>query len=104
MVCQINLDNIVKSQRVDPPAKAGVQKHLERLDSRLRGNDVKGHRDTFYESINPKEREEQLTRMELTGVIGRHRRDCQANSKQMGRAPFQGRNRTSYFFTKPTGL
>jgi hypothetical protein len=34
------------------PAKAGIQKYLKTLDSRLRGNDAKGHFKTIYESIN----------------------------------------------------
>ena len=34
------------------PAKAGIQNHLKLLDSRLRGNDVKGRFKTFYETIN----------------------------------------------------
>ena len=34
------------------PAKAGVQKTLKRLDSRLRGNDGKRRFLTFYEGIN----------------------------------------------------
>jgi len=34
------------------PAKAGIQKYLKTLDSRLRGNDAKGRFKTFYESIN----------------------------------------------------
>jgi hypothetical protein len=34
------------------PAKAGNQNHLKILDSRLRGNDVKGRFKTFYETIN----------------------------------------------------
>ena len=34
------------------PAKAGIQNHLKILDSRLRGNDVKGRFKTFYETIN----------------------------------------------------
>jgi hypothetical protein len=32
-------------------AKAGIQNYLKTLDSRLRGNDVKGHFKAFYESI-----------------------------------------------------
>jgi len=35
------------------PAKAGIQNYLKTLDSRLRGNDVKGRFKTFYETINP---------------------------------------------------
>jgi len=34
------------------PAKAGIQNYLKILDSRLRGNDAKGHFKTFYEAIN----------------------------------------------------
>jgi len=34
------------------PAKAGIQKYLKTLDSRLRGNDAKGRFKTFYETIN----------------------------------------------------
>ena len=34
------------------PAKAGIQKYLKTLDSRLRGNDTKGRFKTIYESIN----------------------------------------------------
>ena len=33
------------------PAKAGIQNYLKILDSRLRGNDVKGRFKTFYETI-----------------------------------------------------
>ncbi len=33
-------------------AEAGIQNYLKTLDSRLRGNDVKGCYKTFYESIN----------------------------------------------------
>jgi hypothetical protein len=33
------------------PAKAGIQKYLKTLDSRLRGNDAKGRFKTFYETI-----------------------------------------------------
>jgi len=33
------------------PAKAGIQKYLKTLDSRLRGNDVKRGIKTFYETI-----------------------------------------------------
>ena len=32
------------------PAKAGIQKYLKTLDSRLRGNDAKGCFKTFYEN------------------------------------------------------
>ena len=34
------------------PAKAGIQNHFKILDSRLRGNDIKGSFKTFYETIN----------------------------------------------------
>ena len=34
------------------PAKAGIQNYLKSLDSRLRGNDVKGRFRTYYETIN----------------------------------------------------
>jgi hypothetical protein len=34
------------------PAKAGIQNYLKTLDSRLRGNDVKGRFKTFFEFIN----------------------------------------------------
>ena len=34
------------------PAKAGIQNYLKILDSRLRGNDVKGCIKTFYDTIN----------------------------------------------------
>ena len=34
------------------PAEAGIQNYLKTLDSRLRGNDAKGHFKTFYETIN----------------------------------------------------
>jgi hypothetical protein len=34
------------------PAKAGVQKRLKGLDSRLRGNDKKERFLTFYEIVN----------------------------------------------------
>jgi len=33
------------------PAKAGIQNYLKILDSRLRGNDVQGRFETFYETI-----------------------------------------------------
>jgi len=33
-------------------AKAGIQKYLKTLNSRLRGNDAKGHFGIFYEFIN----------------------------------------------------
>jgi nitrate reductase assembly molybdenum cofactor insertion protein NarJ len=41
-----------KVLQVVTPAEAGVQKTLERLDSRLRGNDRKKRFSTFYERIN----------------------------------------------------
>jgi hypothetical protein len=34
------------------PSKAGIHNYLKTLDSRLRGNDVKGRFKTFYETIN----------------------------------------------------
>ncbi len=34
------------------PAKAGIQKYLKTLDSRLRGNDVIGRFKIFYETTN----------------------------------------------------
>ena len=34
------------------PAKAGIQNYLKTLDSRFRGNDVKGRFKTCYETIN----------------------------------------------------
>jgi len=40
-----------KVSQVVTPAKAGVQKTLEKLDSRLRGNDRKTHFSTFYEAV-----------------------------------------------------
>ena len=45
------LDGLVKSPLLVTPAKAGVQKRLKRLDSRLRGNDRKERFPTSYESI-----------------------------------------------------
>ena len=36
------------------PAKAGIQNYLKTLDSRLRGNDVKGRIKNFYETIKNK--------------------------------------------------
>ncbi len=33
------------------PAKAGIQKYLKTLDSRLRGNDANGRFMTFYETV-----------------------------------------------------
>jgi hypothetical protein len=44
------LMNSQKVPTVVTPAQAGVQKCLKRLDSRLRGNDRKGHFLTFYEA------------------------------------------------------
>jgi hypothetical protein len=32
-------------------AEAGIQNYMKTLDSRLRGNDVKGRFKTFYETI-----------------------------------------------------
>ncbi len=34
------------------PAKAGIQKHLKTLDSRLRENNIKGLVKTLYETID----------------------------------------------------
>jgi len=34
------------------PAKAGIQNYLKTLDSRLRGNNVKGRFKAIYETIN----------------------------------------------------
>ena len=48
----INIDGFVGSLQIVTPAKAGVQKTPERLDSRLRGNDGKKHFPTFCEFIN----------------------------------------------------
>jgi hypothetical protein len=42
-VCFVsNVDSLVKSRMPVTPAKAGVHKLLESLDSRFRGNDTKG--------------------------------------------------------------
>ena len=38
------------------PAKAGIQNYLKSLDSRLRGNDVKGRFRTYYETINTRKK------------------------------------------------
>jgi MoxR-like ATPase len=46
------IDGIGKTPQVVTPAKAGVQKTLERLDSRPRGNDTKRRFRAFYESFN----------------------------------------------------
>jgi hypothetical protein len=54
-----NIDNLVKTPgfRHAPAfagagsAKAGIQKYLKTLDSRLRGKDAKGRFKTFYETI-----------------------------------------------------
>ena len=35
------------------PAKEDIHNYLKTLDSRLRGNDVKGRFKTFYETIKP---------------------------------------------------
>jgi hypothetical protein len=43
------------------PAKAGIQKYLKTLDSRLRGNDVKGRFKTFYETIKLEHRNLKLS-------------------------------------------
>ena len=55
-----NIDNTVKSPKIHHApafteagsAKAGIQNYSKTMDSRLRGNDVKGRSKTFYESIN----------------------------------------------------
>jgi len=49
---RFNVDNLVKSPKSVMPAKAGIQNYLKILDSRLRGNDVKGRIKTFYDTIN----------------------------------------------------
>ena len=47
-----NIDKLVKVRNSVMPTKAGIQNYLKTLDSRLRGNDAKGHFKTFYETIN----------------------------------------------------
>ena len=47
----VKVDGFVKGHQIVTPAKAGVQKILERLDSRLRGNDRKKHFSTFFEFV-----------------------------------------------------
>ena len=47
----IKIDKLVKSRNSVMPAKAGIQNYLKILDSRLRGNDVKGRFKTYYETI-----------------------------------------------------
>ena len=46
-----NLTNSEKVRNSVMPAKAGIQNYLKILDSRLRGNDIKGRLKTFYETI-----------------------------------------------------
>jgi len=48
----MSFDGFVKSPKVATPAEAGVQKSLLGLDSRLRGNDRKGHFLTSCETSN----------------------------------------------------
>jgi hypothetical protein len=48
----MSFDGFVKSPKVTTPAEAGVQKSLLGLDSRLRGNDRKGHFLTSCETSN----------------------------------------------------
>jgi hypothetical protein len=48
----MKFDGFVKSRKVVTPAEAGVQKSLLGLDSRLRGNDRKGHFLTSCETNN----------------------------------------------------
>jgi hypothetical protein len=43
------LDEVASSPHVVTPAKAGVQSTLERLDSRLRGNDKEWLFPAYYE-------------------------------------------------------
>jgi len=45
------IDDLVKSLKSVTPAEAGVQKSLNLLDSRFRGNDKKGEIETFYETV-----------------------------------------------------
>jgi hypothetical protein len=42
------VDGFLKSPQIVTPAKAGVQKTMERVDSRLRGNGRKKHFSTFF--------------------------------------------------------
>ena len=44
-------DRLVKSQKTVTPAKAGVHNLIESRDSRFRGNDERGAKRTFYESV-----------------------------------------------------
>jgi hypothetical protein len=48
---QFIIDDLVKSLKSVTPAEAGVQKSLNLLDSRFRGNDKKGEIETFYETV-----------------------------------------------------
>jgi hypothetical protein len=45
------VNGLAKSPQIVTPAEAGVQKTLERLDSRLRGNDRKKHLSTFFDLV-----------------------------------------------------
>jgi hypothetical protein len=51
LILILYLTNPQKVQNSVMPAKAGIQNYLNTLDSRLRGNDVKGRIWTFYETI-----------------------------------------------------
>ena len=55
------------------PAKAGIQNYLKTLDSRLRGNDVKGRFKTFYETINIRRYKKTTERAAYITAV-RHRR------------------------------
>ena len=55
---QVTFDGLVKSRKPVIPAKAGIQKPLKWLDSRLRnlkvicdGNDKKRAKSTFYDAV-----------------------------------------------------
>jgi hypothetical protein len=48
----LNFDEIVKNLKTVTPVEAGVQKCLNLLDSRFRGNDENEEIATFHESIN----------------------------------------------------
>jgi hypothetical protein len=50
-ILKIKNDAFVKSRKTVTPAKAGVHNLSESLDSRFRGNDKKGAKQTFYEFI-----------------------------------------------------
>jgi hypothetical protein len=47
-----NIDDVVKSRKAVAPAQAGAQNCMILLDSRFRGNDENGIKNTFYEIIN----------------------------------------------------